>query len=648
VADAASPLAADIGLLRHPPPAAIGLTQAQWRELLKEAALTDVMKRLGRSLTELEDLATAEGAAIARELRPAAIAFAAEARKVSRLLWQLAAFTPDSRGRPAPGVAQLTDGLTATLDHALTWLAGGLNGPGPTLSALADSPGGPAPGVPDPIAASFGVDGVELFDRDGRVSSARLLAVYRNRLPQLGDICEELLYSITQPPIDLFATLEPLLTLLRVERPLLAWTVANQALGLVRQAAASADSNVVDAFTQLRRRAAARDASRDRLAAARRAAELATTEGERTLAELSAYRITVEGQVRPWAWALLRLTGAQGAMPMVAELRDRLTGSSEPLLTYVADALIPALRNADAHEEAHFDQLRGQLAIGDELIDHSTLRSANATLAALDGGLELALACARAQVAPIAQVYALRPGDPRSATEALSQAEQRYGHAGLRVWSLRRDRTTVKVVLDEIDPLRFSNPCFLATLQANQLVAGVTRWQIGLRVRDGWVIDLPASVLRENWPIFERAAHWFPEIPQETFLPCVTWARLAIEMPGVALRSAAWLALNDLQHAIEEAEALSTPDIAWFARRVQNVIGACAATLRVMPPAEAQPLQLALFLARDIRYALGGMPTVQPLEALIPDVLRERNRLPVPAVMPTLDQRPLDIAEEES
>jgi hypothetical protein len=80
-------------------------------------------------------------------------------------------------------------------------------------------------------------------------------------------------------------------------------------------------------------------------------------------------------------------------------------------------------------------------------------------------------------------------------------------------------------------------------------------------------------------------------------------------------------------------------------RRVENVIGACVATLRVMPPAEAQPLQVALELAREIRYALAGMRGSRPREVLIDDVLRERDRLPVPAVIPTIDPRPLTLAE---
>lgn len=644
----ASELAADSGLLRHLPPAAISLTRQQWDSLLTEASLWTEVARLSRALADVEAQSHAEGATIARDLRPAAVSFAGLARKLARMLWQLAAFAPASPPQRAPSLAELIAEMATALERAGAWFRSGLRGRGPELPTVAASAAWQMAGVVDPLAASFGVDEAELVDQVGEISDARLLAVYRNQLPELTATCERLMYSISQSPLDPFATVGPLLELLRVERPLLAWTAASQGFHLIREAAASDPAGVENAFEQLRQRAAPRAASRRRLVAIRRAADFATSEADRALAELSAYRIRVEGHLRPWGWALLRLAGAQGEMPMVAELRDRLAASPQPLHVYLAGALVPALRNADAHEEAHFDELRGRLAIGDQLVDHAAVRSSNAELAAIDAGLEMALACACSQVEPVARAYSIRPGDPHTATEALSQAGQRYGHAGLRVWSLRRDRNTVQVVLDEIDPLRLSNPCFLATLQANGLVAGVSRWQIGLRQRDGWVIDLPSSVLRENWPVFERAAQWFREIPQETYLPCLTWARLSVELPGVALRAAAWLALNDLQHAIEEAESRAALDIRWFDRRVQNVIGACAATLRVMPPIEAKPLQVALDLALDIQSALAGMRRTRPLEVLIAEVLRERDRLPVPAVLPTVDPRPLTVAEGDS
>jgi hypothetical protein len=640
-------LETDSALLRDRPPAAIRLTADQWNSVLRDASPGAAVEHVAGALGLVTEVATAEGASIAAELRPAASAFVASSRKTARMLWQLSAFAPDERCGRLVVLDELAEAMAQALSHAGTWFASGLSGAPPVIPSPHELESWSSDGVPDPVWASFGVAANELIDRNGQISDARLLAEYRDRLPELTDTCQRLLHSITRSATDPFTVLAPLLRQLRVERPLLAWLAASQALAVIREAAAAGQVDVFDVFDQLRRRSASRAASRDRLNAARETVRTGATESSRALAQLSAYRIVLEGQIRPWGWMLLRLEGASGDLPMVGELRDRLAAGGPPLHALIADAIVPAMRNADAHEEGHFDELSGQLVVADEHVPPSLLRAANEKLAAIDAGLDLALACATVQVEPVAEAYMLRPGDPRSATEALKIAEQRYGHAGLRVWSLIRDRGTVQVLLDEIEPLRLVNPCCLATIQANEHVAGIARWQIGVRGGEGWVLDLPATVLRENLPVFERAARWFEKIPQETFLPCLTWARLDVELPGAALQAAAWMALNDLQHAIDETEAKPSLDIPEFARRVMNVIGACTATLRVMPTAEAQPLQRALDLTRGIRFALSGLPSSRPLSMMIRDVMRERDRLPVPAVMPTIDRRPLDVAEND-
>ncbi len=190
-------------------------------------------------------------------------------------------------------------------------------------------------------------------------------------------------------------------------------------------------------------------------------------------------------------------------------------------------------------------------------------------------------------------------------------------------------------------------------MQAYKLLSGVTRFQISVRERDGVVADLPSAVLRENFPVFHQAVAWFPELPPETFLPCLAFARLSVELPGPALRATAWLAFNDLRHAIEDAEAyyeqsdLVLPNeriaaaMGLFERRVINYIAACEATLRVMPAGETQPLEAALALAGHIRMRVTGLEPASDLTHLISQVLRERDRLPVPSVLPTLDPRTL-------
>ena len=381
------------------------------------------------------------------------------ARKLTRLLWQLSAFAPDGADQPVAPLADLARDSAFFLKRAASWFASGLAGPVP------DAPSPPAAGqwqptgTEDPLLAVFGVPTSELYDQRQAVSDARLLGVYRARLPELRAACDDLVRSVTESPVEMFGVLDPILEILRTQRPLLAWTTANTGLAAMRIACADDAMAAQRIFGELRQRGPARQASRARLAKAWSAYERATRQSERALNALSVYRIMAEGQLRPWAWTMLRLHGAHGPMPMLTELRDRLLARPEALLRQSGDALVPALRNADAHEEAHFDELSGQLVIGDDDLEPVVVEDANEKLAALVAGLDLALACAKSQLTPVAAAYEIRPGDPKTAEESLKHAAQRYGHAGLTVWSVTRDRGTIHVILDDLGAVSH-NPCF--------------------------------------------------------------------------------------------------------------------------------------------------------------------------------------------
>ena len=335
---------------------------------------------------------------------------------------------------------------------------------------------------------------------------------------------------------------------------------------------------------------------------------------------------------------------------MVAELRDRLAADGHPVLRMVADAIDPVVRNAAAHEDVHFDELTGRIAAQGFDVEVSKVIRLTDVLLASTSGFDLAVSCARARFAAVGAAYELRPGDPRSASALLGVVEQRFGHAGLRVWSVRRDRDRVDVVLDDLDP-RSTSPCFLSLCQAHQWLPAVQRWLVWIRGRQQPVIDLPSAVAAENVPIFERAAQLqhagvFDAIPVVTFLPCDTWARLSVQLPGPALRAAAWIALNDAQHAIEEAEEVGPSGIRTFAAWIDVGASATASTLRTLPVADAKPLEVAHRLLSDLADAAHGMG-VDRLPQLVQQVKRERDMLIVPAPLPTLDSRPLDVLEAQ-
>jgi hypothetical protein len=128
-----------------------------------------------------------------------------------------------------------------------------------------------------------------------------------------------------------------------------------------------------------------------------------------------------------------------------------------------------------------------------------------------------------------------------------------------------------------------------------------------------------------------------------TFLPSLTWARLPCEPVEEAARVAAWLALNDAQHAILDGE-VALGELLRLPHRLGLVVAAVTATAGLLPQG---PHLDALFragrMAEAVANALrGNGPYDVRSNALMDDVLRARDQLGgVPAVLPTLSATPL-------
>ena len=230
-----------------------------------------------------------------------------------------------------------------------------------------------------------------------------------------------------------------------------------------------------------------------------------------------------------------------------------------------------------------------------------------------------------------------------SASSAITFAKQRFGHAGQRIRSFVRDRDRLDVVIDGLRA-EACNPCFVALTQAAQVLPTVQHFVIRVPDRDAPVIDITSGVLRENWNVFVLAAKYFPDgLPQATFLPALTWARLPCEPLEEASLVAAWMALNDAQHAVLDAE-VAPEELKRLPHRLGLVIAAATSTIRLLPPG---PHLDGLARARRITLAAANVFARDPFspaaEVLMNRIYDLRNELlgDPPAVLPTLDPTPL-------
>src|SRR5262249_2752169 len=118
------------------------------------------------------------------------------------------------------------------------------------------------------------------------------------------------------------------------------------------------------------------------------------SDGDRALIVLDMYRRMVEGQLRPWAWALLRASGRSSASPpTLGSLRNQLVSHGHPVMGYMAEAILPAARNAAAHEDAWWDASQQTVVWGNGTTTVPDLVDATERAYALMCGAECAWSC---------------------------------------------------------------------------------------------------------------------------------------------------------------------------------------------------------------------------------------------------------------
>ena len=494
----------------------------------------------------------------------------------------------------------------------------------------------------DVLLAAFAIPAEDLIDDDGAFCDTRVIAAYRLRLRELQEACDPIMRLVSERPPSVFTAVSAVRDLATTKSPFVTlW------------GAIDIRSRILDAFNAdpVHTRTVLADAAQEgdkewvtflRLRECLRRAEAARaraagTEREYAISILEAYKHMAEGHTRRWVGVLLRLGGLEGPVPTVGGLAEPVLGRLGELGSHIEAALRPALRNAEAHDDFTFDEETGLLVVGDATFHPDEILARLTELDILQRALIVGRLAAFADQPELGSA-------PRRASDssAMNFARQRFGHAGQHVRSFVRDRDRLDLVIDDLGS-EACNPCFVALAQAAQALPTVRRFTVRIPSRDDPVIDITSSVLHENWGVFELAVKDFPDaLPQVTFLPSLTWARLACESVDETARAAAWMALNEATHAILDANAAPV-EFQRLPARFGVVIAATTSTIRLLP--EGRHLD-DLIRARRITLATANVLARDP-HGLATTVLTDRifglrDRLGGPvAVLPTLDPTPL-------
>jgi hypothetical protein len=620
------------------------VTGAQWNRSVADADVDTLLSRYLDDRLRLTSNLNATEVDLDRHLRPAAADVVSAAGAICESLRLLAVLNPGDSGPPE--VADDWGRLVSKDAHAL--LAAALDGteppPPPAWPAFSEVP---SDEDRDVLVDMFGIGAEDLRDDEGTFCDTRVLAAFRLRLPDLKRRCDPILSLVAEHPPSVFTAVSAARDLATSTSP---WVTLAGAREIRKRILDSFDADPALARDVLAE--AAREGDEEWMAferlqgcllrAERARSHASGTERDYAVAILEAYRHMADGITRRCIRTLLCLSGINQPPRTVGALGPPAVARLGDFGARIERALMPVMRNAEAHDDFSFDEDSGLLVLDDAAVEPDEILAHLTELDVLQ----------RAFIVGRLAAFADQPGlvadvlpDPRvqsSASSALVFARQRFGHAGQRVRSFVRDRDRLNVVVDGLES-EACNPCFVALTQAAQVLPTVTRFSVLVTGRNAPVIDLPSSVLHENWKVFLLAAKWFPDaLPQETFLPCLAWSRLACESVEDAVQASAWLALNDACHAILDSEADST-ELRRLPGRFGTIVAATSSTMRLLPDASHEgPLAKVQRLILATGNVFARDPHGMATSVLVDRIFSLRDALGGPvAVLPTLDPTPL-------
>lgn len=507
----------------------------------------------------------------------------------------------------------------------------------------------------DPFESAFGVSAGEVVDDQGVFSMPRLLAHYAHRYDDLEALVAQVLVPLTRQPLPLLSAIRSATALL-TERPFLALKSATGVRALITDLASEDADAAAAPLRALKYRVDKSATNRAGITRVLIQIEKTDSVSDRNVMKLDVYRRMVEGQLRPWAWTLLRLRGADlPSMPEISSLRERLRSDGHWLLSDAADCLLSAARNASAHEDVEWDEQAQLLVVGDEPLDPDVIEDATERCYAFMAGAEAGWAVSRAESKDLASSLDRDDDTRRSRTLTNEGAIACFGTNGIHVSSYVRNLNTLSVTIGEPSPISI-NPCFQAVLQAFLYAEDIETVVVKVPGRERPIIEMYRPPAIVTVPIWLLAARTFGFMPESTFLAMNAWARLTVELPDEAGLAALRLGLNDALHAYNEHADSQDPagaGLATLACRLTIVSSAIAATMSVLPPDAGSALAKGFEIVDEARRrASGGLPAILPTQArLQSDEVRIRtlyDGLPSVAVVPTLSRLPLHLEEARS
>lgn len=291
------------------------------------------------------------------------------------------------------------------------------------------------------------------------------------------------------------------------------------------------------------------------------------------------YKRISEGPFRQYAWTLYCLrNGTWEPTPMLTSLRERLVAGEGLPAAIAAGVVIPGMRNSEAHETLEWDGIDEEFITEAGRVPPGRVAAAVSEARSFAAGCEAGLAAVRALAIPPGGTFLPDPDEP-GRMPAWRRALAYFGTNNLRLTYEHLNARDAQLHVAQLQ-LPDINPCFQALLTAHRLLPRIETFTVSVEDNPATRITVSSAALRATMPIWEQAISSLDRMPFATFLPANLDARRRVETESAAIRSAAWIAIDDVLDAIDGGpETWNDPVLQMLATRlgvVETALGQLA------------------------------------------------------------------------
>jgi hypothetical protein len=626
----------------------IPVTGVQWQTVLQDSDVLGFLELVRDALTGIDAAVKGGPRAVGRRLRLVVMDLADAVHGLNVATADVLAFDPPQGGKRAAFGAH-ADLVSAAIAQLLEDLKEGAESSGVLRGMITDFERFVEAELlveavdDDRPARVYGVPQVDLESMPLQVGQS-LRAAFNDRHGELERIttCIAGFASRGQPLSEqLDGAMHPL-ALATDSHPLVAHRAARDACDMVQAAVARDVSATADVIVS----AVARDqkafSTHRGLSKTRREIAAAADEDALTREIAELYRALCEGPLRSAAVEILGFLGETLSNAVgLNEIRSRLLvhRSESPLCETIALLIVPAWRNARAHEDLHWDPERGVAMFGETAVDLPDVEATAELIWSVSRGFQAGVQIARSVVPSLAEAMSQveGSGSPINRDTKLTKS---FGMFTLIASDIRRNRDHVTVILKPLRGTGLASRIGLALVNAAKLDSSVNVWTLEAD-------DLPAFSVGRT--AAQLAAALFGPGPdgQPAFLYPTSFAPLladALTRNGIAIEEAAaqaWdLPLRDtLTHLPQFVVAGGSGRQSMLrnfrraARRTHQAVQAVATHLGVQAPEDLDLTALCTIL-RKLEQ--------RPQERLLARSLRQEHQRLVSALGPRPADHPWD------